>query len=326
MATGSNNSSGERLVLTPARAMLPLSNNISEGCVLVHCSSSGDNLAVDVPNAASAFLGGRCFAGINASAGTVDITRDNQVEVWKTGIAKALLKVNTACTAGQECGYAPADGGTVQPVLPGNAANLVVIGRFSQSKSSSASIQMVGVELHANGAAAGEQVLGAITASSAALTETIGTTETAFNVSAPIPAGRITAAGTVLKIHAKARITQGTGNETMRFRARLDSAAGVIFGSTPAVDVTNAGGDLAVLDLVATVRSVGAGGTLVCSGSGGVSPGQAVATGGNVQTTGTAGAVALDSTVAHTVVITLESSGAGPFSAVLEDLVLTILG
>jgi hypothetical protein len=323
MTIGASNASGERLGLFQ-RAMVPQSNNITEGCVVVHVLVSGDNLAVDIPTAAAAFLGGRAFAGIVTNQGTVNTVYDNQVTVQKAGIAKCILKANTACTAGQEAGYSPADPGTVQPITPASAGVLVSIGRFTQTKTSSASAQFVGVELHVEGASAGEQVLAAIVASSTAITDTAS--ETAFNLSAALPANRILAPGTVLWIRAKARITAATGNETMVFKARLDSTTGVIFGATPAVDVTNAGGDLAVLDLVATVRSVGAGGTLVCNGFGGISPGQGVATGGNVQTTGTAGTIAIDTTVAHTLVITLLSSGAGPFSAVLEDLVVTIFG
>lgn len=325
MTVGANNSSGERMHLF-SRAMAPQSNSITEGCVLVHVLVAGDNLAVDIPTSATALLGGRALAGICADAGTVDTSGDNQIQVQKAGIAKCRLKSNTSCTAGGEAGYVPSDGGTVVPVTPANSGIAVPIGRFTQSKSSSGSVQFVGVELYAHGSGAGEQVLGVITASSTAITETVGTTETAFNLSAAIPANRILSVGTILRIRAKTRVTAGTGNETLKFRARLDSATGVIFGATPAVDVTNAGGDLGVLDLTATVRAVGASGTMVADGFGGISPGQAVATGGNVQTSGTAGTIAIDTTVAHSVVITLESSGAGPFSAVLEDLVVTILG
>lgn len=315
MATGSNNSSGERLVLTPARAMLPLSNNITEGCVLVHCASSGDNLAVDVPNAATAFLGGRAFAGINASAGTVDITRDNQVTVWKAGaIAKAQLKANTACTAGQECGYDPADGGTVQPVLPGNAANLVVIGRFSQSKSSSASVQMVGVELHANGSGSGEQVLGASLAAGTTLTNT--TTETALSAGIPIPANRITAAGTVVRVRARVRIPGTHTTDTLRIRARLDSAAGTLLGASSAVDVAN--GDMGLIDLTLTVRSVGASGTLSSAG---------IATIASTSVVTGSATFAFDTTVAHPIVITGEWSVADSGNqAYLDDFVVSILG
>lgn len=323
MATGANNSSGERLGLFQ-RAMVPLSGSAVEGCVLVHANAT-DNLIVDAPNSASALLGGRAFAGINASAGTVNPAIDNQVTVQKGGIAKARLKASTACIAGQECGYAPADGGTVQPVTPANAGALVSIGRFTQSKASSANVQMVGVELYAPTEGGGERMLGAIVASSSFITNTAS--ETAFDLSVPIPAGRVVSVGTVLKIRAKARVTGGNGSNTLQMRCRLDTTAGVLLGQTPAVDVTDLGGDLAVLDLVATVRAVGASGTLVADGFGGISPGQLVTTGGNVQATGTAGTVAVDWTVAHTIIITALWNAASPSNAVLlEDLVVTILG
>lgn len=323
---GTGNLSGERFTLFE-RGMVPQSSGIPQGYAVVHCSVSGgaDNLAVDLPNAALAFLGGRAFAGINASAGVTDLTSDNQLTVQKLGIAKAALKINTACTAGQEAGYLPSDGGVVQPVTPSNAGSLVPIGRFTQSKSASASVQYVGVELHADGAGSGERLLGAIVASSTAISNTA--TETAFDQSVSVPAGRIQTAGTVLKIRAKVRVTSGTSTDTLTLRARLDTTAGVLLGATPAVDVTNAGGDLGVLDLTATIRTVGASGTLVADGLGGISPGAAVATGGNVQVTGTAGTVAIDTTAAHSLVITAQWSAASSSdSCVLEDLVATILG
>lgn len=324
MATGANNLSGERITLF-TRAMVPNSNLITEGLCLAHCNSSGDNLLVDIPSAASALLAGRAFAGINASAGTVNTTSDNQITVQKGGIAKAVLKANTACTGGGEAGYDPADGGTVQPVTPANAAKVVVIGRFTQTKTSSSSVQFVGVELYCHGAAFGEQLLGAITTSSTAITNTA--TETAFDQSVAVPAGRIQVAATVLKIRAKVRQTSGNANDTLQLKCRLDTTAGVTLGQTPAVDVTNAGGDLGVLDLVATIRVVGASGTMMVDGIGGISPGQAVATGGNVQTTGTAGTIAIDTTVAHNIVITASWSAASASnSCVLEDLVVSILG
>lgn len=324
MATGANNLSGERITLF-TRAMVPNSSSITEGLVVVHCNSSGDNLLVDVPSAAAALLGGRAFAGINASAGTVNTTYDNQITVQKGGIAKAVLKANTACTGGGEAGYDPADGGVVQPVTPANAAKLVVIGRFTQTKTSSSSVQFVGVELYCHGAAFGEQLLGAITTTSSAVTNT--STETAFDQSVSIPAGRIQVVGTVLKIRAKVRQTGGNANDTLRLKCRLDTITGVTLGQTPAVDVTNAGGDLGVLDLVVTLRAVGASGTMMVDGFGGISPGQAVATGGNVQTTGTAGTIAIDTTAGHTIVITATWSAADAAnSCVLEDLVVTILG
>ena len=79
--------------------------------------------------------------------------------------------------------------------------------------------------------------------------------------------------------------------------------------------------------MVATLRTVGASGTMVADGIGGISPGQAVATGGNVQITGTAGTIAIDTRVAHNLVITATWSAASASdSCVLEDFVATILG
>lgn len=321
--TGASNLTGERITLFD-RALVPASNNIKEGYVVVHASAT-DNQVVDVPSAAAALLGGRAFAGISATQGTINILQDNRVTVAKGGIAKAALKAATACVAGAVAGYNPADGGPVQPVTPANAAVLVPIGRFTQSKASSGAEQFVGLELYAHSADGAERLLSAATASSTAITNTA--TETAFSVSIPIPANRLLAVGAVLKIRAKARVTVGNANDTLQLKCRLDSAAGVVLGQTPAVDVTNAGGDLAVLDLAATLRTTGASGTLVCDGFGGISPGQAVATGGNVQTTGTAGTVAIDTTVAHTLVITATWSAASASnSVVLEDLLATLLG
>lgn len=321
MTVGANNASGERIRLFE-RGMVPQSNSIKEGYALVH--TSGDNLAVDVPSAAAALAGGRAFAGISAAQGTVNVTYDNQVTVQKAGIAKCALKASTACTAGTEAGYDPADGGPVQPVTPMNAGVLVVIGRFTQTKASSASEQFVGVELYAHGAAASERILGAITTASSAITNT--NTETAFNRTVAVPAGRLNAIGTFVRIHATARVLSGNANDTLQINCRWDSAAGDVIGGTPAVDVTNAAGDRAVLDLVVFIRTTGATGSLTSSGIGGISPGQAVATGGNVQTTGNI-LSSFDLTAAHTIVCSaLWSAASAGNSVVLEELTVTILG
>ena len=323
---GAVNLSGERITLFD-RGMIPQSAGIPQGYVLCACNvppavgGQADSLAVDLPNAANALGGGRYFVGINQSAGTTTST-DNQIDVAQYGVAKSALKANVACVAGQECGYLPSDGGVVQPVTPANAGSLVVIGRFTQSRAASASIQVVGVLLHAEGLG-GDRLLGAIVASSTAITNTAS--ETAFDQSIAIPAGRIQSAGVVLKLRAKVRVTSGNASDTLQLRARLDTTAGVLLGQTPAVNVTDAGGDLGVLDLTMTLRTVGASGTLVADGIAGISPGQAVATGGNVQTTGTAGTVAIDTTVAHNLVITATWSGASTSnSCVLEDFVASI--
>ncbi len=323
---GAVNLSGERFPLFD-RALVPQSAGIPQGYVLVATNvppatgGQADSLACDLPNAANVLSGGRLFLGVNQSAGTTTST-DNQIDAAQYGVAKSALKANLACVAGQECGYDPADGGTVQPVTSTNQGVLVVIGRFTQSRAASASIQLVGVLLHAEGIG-GDRLLGAIVASSTAVSNTAS--ETAFDQSVAIPAGRIQGVGTVLKVRAKVRITSGNASDTLQLKVRLDTTAGMLLGQTPAVNVTDAGGDLGVLDLVATIRAVGASGTMVVDGIAGISPGQAVATGGNVQTTGTAGTIAIDTTAAHNVVVTATWSNASSSnSCVLEDLVLFI--
>ena len=324
MTIGANNSSGERLQTLLQRGMVPQSNNIKEGYAVVHVLVSGDNLAVDVPTSALAFNAGRAFAGINQSAGTVNVTYDNEITVAKEGIAKAVLKANTACTAGTEAGYDPADGGPFQPVTPANAGYVVPVGRFTQSKTSSASEQFVGIELYAHGTGMGATILGSIASSSTAVSNT--TTETAFDRSIAIPAGRLNVEQLRLRIHAKVRITGGNANDTLQVKLRLDSAAGSFIGQTPAVDVTNAGGDIATLDCEVCVRTAGATGSLLTSGLAGISPGQAVATGGNVQTTGTT-LSNIDLTAAHTLVTTATWSGASASnSCYLEDFAAVVLG
>lgn len=325
MAFGATNISGERIPLFE-RAMVPKSSSIREGYVLVHTSDAGDNLTVDVPNAPTALLGGRAFAGISASPGTVDPAIDRDVLAQKLGVAKCALKTSTACTRGGECGYDPADGGLVVPVTPANAANLVVIGRFSQSKSSSAGVQMVGVELHADGSGTSPRLLGALVASSDPVTNT--TTETVMGV-ITIPAGRIQSVGTVLRIRAKARVLGGNASDTLILRARLGGLAGVVLGSTPlaGVDVTNAGGDVGTIDLVATVRAVGASGTITAGGLAGITPGQVILTGGNLQGAGTAGTVSVDTTIARDLVVTAQWSAASSADqVVLEDFTVDISG
>lgn len=313
MTVGASNASGERQRLFE-RAMVPQSNSIKEGYALCHTSVSGDNLAVDVPSAAAALAGGRAFAGISAAQGTVNVAYDNSITVQKAGIAKCALKANTACTAGTEAGYDPADGGPVQPVTPLNAGVLVVIGRFTQTKSSSSSEQFVGVELHANGSGSAEQVLNASLAAGATLTNT--TTETALSAGFSIPASRITAAGTVIRVRARVRIPGTHTTDTLRIRARLESAAGTLLGASPAVDVAN--GDMGLLDLTLTVRSVGASGTLSSAGLGVVAA--------SSQVTGSA-TFTFDTTVAHLIVITGEWSVADAGNqAYLDDFVVTILG
>lgn len=326
MSVGASNLSGERIRLFE-RAMVPQSTSVSEGKVLVYCQpvAGTDNLAVDVPTGSTALLGGRAFAGLCSDVGAVQLPQDNQVLVAKAGIHRGLLLAGETCVAGADCGYDPADGGRIKSVTPSNAAKMVPIGRFTQSRASSGSDQLVGVELLCHSGSVGaSQLLGMTLTASAPLSSNV---ETVFNQSVSIPAGRLYQAGTRLKIKARVTAASAAANDTLQIRARLDSAAGALIGSSPAVDVTNAGGDIGILDLDVTVRAVGATGVFQSVGLGGISPGQAVSTGGNVQTTGSAAAVTFDTTIAHTVVITAQWSAANVAnSCVLEILTVEIQG
>lgn len=107
-----------------------------------------DDLTVNLPNASTAIDGGKAFAGIYSGETTVLPTGgDSQIWLQKSGVAKAYLKANVASTKGMECGYDPADAGYVQPITAVNRGKLVPIGRFTQTKVSSASPQCVGVQL-----------------------------------------------------------------------------------------------------------------------------------------------------------------------------------
>lgn len=326
MSIGASNLSGERVRLFEI-AMIPQSTSVSEGKVLVYVAPAGgtDNLAVDVPSATTAYLGGRAFAGISASSGSVQLPQDNQVLVQKFGIAKGLLAAGEACTAGALCGYDPADGGLVRQIPLIGAGRFVAIGRFAQTKSSSPSPQMVAVELPTAGSGSGWGLLGETLAASAPISNTAA--ETLFSQNVLIPAGRISVAGTKLRIRARVTVAGGVANDTLQIRCRLDSLTGTLLGSTPEVDVTNGAGDIGLLDLEVLFRGVGLAGVMHSVGIGGISPGQAVATGGNVQTTGTAVAAAVDTTVDHYVVISAQWSAANMGNvASLDILSVEILG
>ena len=173
MAIGSSQSTGERLECFE-RGLVPKSSTIKEGYVVVHASTTDDKV-VDLPNAAGVLLGGRSYAGVSAAAGTTDNTKDNQITIQRLGVAKCALKASTACTAGDYAAYDPVDGG---PVVPYTSPSQVVIGKFTQTKLSSASEQFVGVFLQEGLGAGTNRVtppLGIITSPSATLTNTTAT-------------------------------------------------------------------------------------------------------------------------------------------------------
>jgi len=106
-------------------------------------ASLTDDKAVALPNSASALLNGRAFYGVSCGFNT-STSDDRSVPFQRDGIVKAYLKTNTACTAGQQAAYDPADGGVV---VPYTSAVQVPIGKFTQTKAAVSGGQFVGVEL-----------------------------------------------------------------------------------------------------------------------------------------------------------------------------------
>ncbi len=311
MAIGSSQSTGERLECFE-RGLVPKSSTIKEGYVVVHASTTDDKV-VDLPNAAGVLLGGRAYAGVSAAAGTTDNTKDNQITVQRLGVAKCALKASTACTAGDYAAYDPVDGG---PVVPYTSPSQVVIGKFTQTKLSSASEQFVGVFLQEGLGAGTNRVtppLGIITSPSATLTNTtVETVMTAFTIPAAF-----TSAGTILRLRAKCAISSGNSTDTLTLRVRLDTVAGTILAASPAVNVTDAGGDIGIIDLTLIVGA--AGNVISTVGTAGISPGQAVATGGNVQTVGSAGYVAFNPALSHQILVTGQWSAASASDIMLLE-------
>ena len=131
-----------------ARLLPSSTSTIAKFRVVVAASASDDRLVTNPANA-TALNYGRNFVGISMGDRTLDAASQDATgfPVQVSGIARATLKANTACSKGDEAGYDPADDGTVQPITPSDRALLVPIGRFEQSKSSSADLQSVGVVL-----------------------------------------------------------------------------------------------------------------------------------------------------------------------------------
>jgi len=311
MAIGSSQSTGERLECFE-RGLVPKSSTIKEGYVVVHASTTDDKL-VDLPNAAGVLLGGRSYAGVSAAAGTTDNTKDNQITIQRLGVAKCALKASTACTAGDYAAYDPADGG---PVVPYTAPTQVVIGKFTQTKLSSASEQYVGVFLQEGLGAGTTRFVPPLAEINSTTGSVSNTTAETVLASFSIPAG-FTGAGSVLRFRAKATATSGNANDTLTLRVRLDTGAGTLLAASPAVDVTNAGGDIGIVDLVGIVGA--AGNVLSTFGTVGISPGQAVATGGNVQATGSGGYVTFNPALLHSFVITAQWSAASLSNVVVLE-------
>ena len=219
-----------------------------------------DDLTVNLPNASTAIDGGKAFAGIYSGETTVLPTGgDSQIWLQKSGVAKAYLKANVASTKGMECGYDPADAGYVQPITAVNRGKLVPIGRFTQTKASSASPQCVGVQLLEP-----QQIVGG--ALSVAVADgtayTNSTTETTLG-SVSVPANFMTQVGQELNIFSRVDVTSGNGTDTLVLKAYLGNT---LIGQSPTVDVTDGGGDIGLMRLLLTARTVGNAGTAYAAG------------------------------------------------------------
>ena len=256
-------------------------------------SSASDDLVVNLPNASTALDNGRAFAGIYSGESTVNPSGgDTQIKLQKSGVAKAYLKANTTCKAGTEAGYDPADGGYVVQITPVNRGKVVPIGRFSQTKASSASPQCVGIQLLEPQQSSGGAMSVAV-ADGAALTNT--TTETTLG-SYVLPAGFVTQVGQRFDIMARVDVTSGNGTDTLTLKAYIGST---LIGETVAVDVTNGGGDIGVFNLSLVARVAGSSGKAYAAGFAGLGV-PATATS---QVTGTVGEASVDWTAAQTIAI-----------------------
>lgn len=291
-------------------AHTPQSSGLAEGLVACFVTTANDidDLAVDIPTSASALDSGRAFAGIVMDYSSAVVAQDSSVLLQLAGVAKCKLKANSTVSRGQGIGYDPADGGTVQPITAANAGKLVRIGTSRQSKSSNSSIIMLSVLLDGRDSDMSARNLSVITAASSTITNT--TTETAFSTTFSIPANRLRV-GSVLRLRARASVSSGNSTDTLTLRARLTNAAGTLLGEGPAVDVTNGGGDVGDIDLEMIVRTLGSGGTMMSNGKIGLLTA--------VKSTGSAGAVTIDTTAANVLVITAQWSAASASNIVAMD-------
>lgn len=315
MSTGASNLSGERIPFFE-RSYVPRASGIFEGAVVV-ATSDDDNLIVDLPNSSAALNGGRNFVGINAGAGSTVVSSstlpsDLRLPVQKAGVAKCALKASTACQKYAPAGYNPADGGHVVPHVSGVT---IYIGRFTQSKSSSSAVQYVGVWLD-GGSPLAEQLLGAITSSSSTITDTA--TETAFDQTLSIAANTLSA-GSVIRILAKVSVPSGNGTNTLTLRLKIGSQ---VLALTGAIDVTDGGGDVGVLQAELTVRSIGSSGVFTAAGSAGLG----VPSTATMRVGGVASTFTLNTTAALTLSVTAQWSAASTSNqAVLDQLAWSLL-
>jgi len=252
------------------------------------------------------------FFGVIATDGAapqmalaITANNDECVNVITDGYCKVLLGAGQVVRKGQWMEPIPNGSGHFRPVTAGGHG--VAKADSDADNSGGATAIYVGADLRQ--AQAGSGLVGAITASSTALS---ATAETAFSQSVVLAAAATLRAGDVFRVRAKARVTVGAAADTLVIRLRLNTAAGVLLAASPSIDP--AADALYLLDVTLTLRSVGAGGTLTSAGLALAATSAAAA--------GTAGTVAIDTTVANTIVATADWSADTTDAVVLEDLVV----
>jgi hypothetical protein len=275
MTVGSSQTCGKQItgILTLTLKPDP-TTSIAPGLAVVNISATDDDL-VGLPNSSARLLNGRSFAGISVGFNATMIAgtnqpADNQIPCQRDGIVKAQLKANTACTAGQEAAYDPADGGYI---VPYTSAVQVPIGKFVQTKASSASAQYVGVELTPGAASLANGGLLLFAAPQAGTASS--TAENAYtNATLTLPANFLRV-GDVLEFGAGLITSAAHSTDTVILRWKIGSTA--VVTSTTLNATAN---DLYSVRGSVSISAIGASG--VANGEGTMAYGQAATDGVNV--------------------------------------------
>lgn len=294
MTVGSSQTCGKQFtgILTLSLKPDP-TTSIAPGLAVVNISATDDDL-VGLPTSSARLLNGRSFAGISVGFNATMIAgtnqpADNQIPCQRDGIAKGLLKANTACTAGQEAAYDPADGGYF---VPYTSAVQVPVGKFVQTKASSASAQFVGIELTPGAASLANGGLLLFAAPQAGTASS--TAENAYsNATLTLPANFLRV-GDVLEFGAGLITSAAHSTDTVILRWKIGSTA-VVTSTTlnaTANDTYSVRGSV-------SISAIGASG--VANGEGAMAYGQPATDGVNVP--GVA-AVTVDTTAAISLTLT----------------------
>lgn len=263
MTVGNSQTCGKQItgILTISLKPDP-TTSIAPGLAVVNISATDDEL-VGLPTSSARLLNGRSFAGVSVGFNATAIAAtnqpaDNQIPCQRDGIAKALLKANTACTAGQPAAYDPADGGYF---VPYTSAVQVPVGKFTQTKASSASAQFVGIELTPG--AAGLDSGGLLLFAAPQAGTASSTAENTFsNATVTIPANFLRV-GDVLEYGASLDVSNQNGSDKLVVRWKLGSTTIV---QTAATYDPGTGDDIILRGTVG-MDDIGATATPNCAGS-----------------------------------------------------------